>query len=97
MKVIINACFGGFHLDPEVAEHFGITTDEESVRTRTNPALIAFVEQGNNTSGWYTCKATVLDIPDEATDWEIEEYDGLESITYVVDGMLHHAYPIRQD
>jgi hypothetical protein len=35
-------------------------------------------------------KLKVVEIPEEATDWELNEYDGLESITYVVDGKLHH-------
>lgn len=97
MRVVINACFGGFHIDQEIKDMLGITTDEESVRTRTNPKLLTHVEMGRNTTNWRTCKPVVLTIPDNVTDWEIEEYDGLESITYVVDGMLHHAYPIRQD
>lgn len=33
----------------------------------------------------------VVEIPEEATDWEIDEYDGQESITYVVDGKIYHA------
>ena len=28
---------------------------------------------------------------DEATDWEMDDYDGIETITYVVDGKLYHA------
>jgi hypothetical protein len=30
-------------------------------------------------------------IPDEATDWELDEYDGFERVTYVVGGKLYHA------
>lgn len=32
----------------------------------------------------------VVEIPDNATDWELDEYDGLESIIYVADGKIHH-------
>lgn len=33
---------------------------------------------------------TLVTIPDDATDWEIDEYDGFERATYVCDGQLYH-------
>lgn len=33
----------------------------------------------------------IAEIPDEAMDWKLDEYDGLESVTYVVDGKIYHA------
>lgn len=30
----------------------------------------------------------IIEIPDEATDWMITEYDGLETIYYVLDGKI---------
>lgn len=31
----------------------------------------------------------VVEIPDESTDYYIEDYDGVESVIYVVDGKIH--------
>jgi hypothetical protein len=31
----------------------------------------------------------VVEIPNEATDYEILEYDGLEEVVCVIDGKLH--------
>lgn len=33
----------------------------------------------------------VVEIPDEATDYLITEYDGAESVYYVLNGKIHHA------
>jgi nitroreductase len=49
--------------------------------------LVAFVESHPDECG----DLEVVEIPDTATDWEIDEYDGWESVVYVVNGKLHHA------
>ena len=33
-----------------------------------------------------------VEIPDEATDWEVLDHDGLEHVIYVLDGTIYHAY-----
>jgi hypothetical protein len=33
----------------------------------------------------------VVEIPDNATDWNIEEYDGLETVIYVLNGRICYA------
>ena len=53
-------------------------------------AVFADVEADAEAVNGICAKLKVVEIPEEATDWEINEYDGLESITYVVDGKLHH-------
>lgn len=84
MKIVINGDFGGFGLG--VAEEF-----EELVYSheddRANPELVEFVLSHPDECG-DLCVAT---IPDTATDWEINEYDGDESITYVVNGEICHT------
>ena len=32
-----------------------------------------------------------MTIPDNATDWDIEDYDGNETLIYVVDGKIHYC------
>lgn len=82
MKIVLNKDFGGFGLD--VAEQYEDWVNEfESERTA--PELIEFVENHPDECG----DLEVIEIPDEATDWEIDEYDGAESLIYVVDGKIH--------
>ena len=84
MKMVINANYGGFGLD--VAEQY-----EDWVRDfegdRTNAELVEFVETHSDECG----DLAVITIPEEATDWEMDEYDGWESVIYVLNGKIVHA------
>lgn len=90
MKIVINSCYGGFSLSTAAMKACGakFTHDEDQ---RTNPILIEMVERDAKAASGRCAKLRVVEIPDNATDWEFHEYDGLESITYVVDGILHRA------
>jgi beta-glucanase (GH16 family) len=84
MKIVINGDFGGygFGVAEEFEDFVGMFSDD-----RTNSNLIEFVESHPHECG----DLVVAVIPDTATDWEIDEYDGSESVTYVVDGKIYHA------
>lgn len=90
MKIVINGDFGGFGFG--VAEQF-----EDWVREfegdRSDAELVAFVETHPDECG----DLVVVTIPEEATDWEMDEYDGWESIIYVLDGKIVHAVPDGED
>lgn len=85
MKIVVNKAFGGFGC--------GLTSEDRKFvyryeDDRTNDKLIAFVE--SHPTG--ECgDLRIVEIPDSATDWEVDEYDGFESIIYVVDGKIHRA------
>ena len=89
MKYIINNNFGGFELPAEFCNKYGfysrIYGNTEAIRT--DLFLINYLEEHKKT---YKGPLVVVDIPDDATDWELEEYDGLESIIAVVDGKIVH-------
>jgi hypothetical protein len=85
MKIVINGDFGGYG--------FGVAEEYEDfvnqlVGERDDPELVAFVENHPDKCG----DLVVVVIPDTATDWEIDEYDGSESVTYVVNGKIYHEY-----
>lgn len=86
MKFVLNKCYGGFGLSDWAEEQMGC-----SEPYRDDPKFITLVtNHGKRVSGG--CAAlVVVEIPDNTTDYEIDEYDGFESITYVVDGKIHHA------
>ena len=89
MKLIINTCYGGFSVSKEWAERLGIHNhDEENLRY--NAELISAIEAGEDVNG-ACANLEVVELPDNCTDYYIEEYDGSESVIYVVDGKLHWA------
>ena len=63
---------------------------------RTNDILVSLVTISNarvRQSDGEPTGLVILDIPDEATDWMIVDYDGAERIIYVLDGKLHEIDP----
>lgn len=86
MKVIINNCFGGFGIDENVVLGLGYSKYERySDALRTDPRIIAMVENGENVGAPYS-NLIVATIPDDVTDWWVEEYDGLEELWYIGGG-----------
>ena len=82
MKVVLNKDYGGFG--------FGVADQYEDLvfqfdEDRTAPELVAFVEEHPAECG----DLAAVEIPDTTTDWEVDEYDGWETIIYVVDGKIH--------
>lgn len=84
MKMVINANYGGFGLNvAEQYEDWVLEFEDD----RTNAELVEFVENHPNECG----DLKVITIPDEATDWEMNEYDGWESVIYVLNGIIRYA------
>lgn len=83
MKFAINRTYGGFCLSTKAEEML-----PNGYVDRDDPDLIEVIETlGDEASGKYG-KIRVAEIPDEATDWRIDEYDGLETLLYVIDGKI---------
>lgn len=92
MRIVINTCYGGFHIPAELCETCGLTRYADI--DRTDLRLVEFVESHADEDGLFCegcAELEVVEIPDTCTDWELSEYDGLESITYVVDGKIRHS------
>lgn len=99
MKIVINKCYGGFNLPYEVKKLYGIEYADDI--KRTDQRLVKWVEENLNNKVWnedeeeYISKCDfdysslrVVEIPDEATDFYINEYDGDEEVIYVLDGKI---------
>lgn len=92
MKVIINDCYGGYGIKRDVVLELGYDKyDTHSDKLRTDERLINMLENGENVGGEYS-NLIVAIIPDDASDWWIDEYDGLESLYYIIDGHREEWY-----
>lgn len=87
MKFVLNKCYGGFDLSEEAQEILGQADFE--IR-RDDPDLLALIEEKGIqfVQGKYA-KLKVVEVPESATDFTLDEYDGWERIIYVVDGKLN--------
>lgn len=88
MKYVVNSCYGGFGLSEEAYKILGVS-DEYEV-DRSSPQLVAMVEKNSKAISGKYANLTVVEIPNNATDWELQEYDGFEEIIAVVDGKIVH-------
>lgn len=85
MKYVINQAYGGYSLPEDFCGIYGIEDPWDDYDLyRKDDRLIKYVEE--HPSG----DLKVMEIPDNATDWERLEYDGMESIIVVIDGKIHY-------
>lgn len=90
MKLVINRCFGGFDLPDEVLEELGYTYFD-TPNLRGDLRLIKMVEEDPKRFKGLGTSLKVVNIPDAATDYKIDEYDGAESVIYVLNGKINYA------
>ena len=89
MKIVLNRQCGGFNLPEGFKILYKINSYEEEWQVaRTDERLIHYVELNGGEQPYGLLK--VVEVPDTCTDWELDEYDGFESITYVVNGKIYH-------
>ena len=87
MKIVINTCYGGFRIKPEIVKKYGFD-NQQLFDYRTDEKLIKLIESGVDCAGMCS-ELSVVEIPDEATDYHITDYDGAESVLYVLNGKIH--------
>lgn len=86
MKFVLNKCYGGFGLSDWAKKQMGY-----SEPYRDDLDFVSLVEKYPNKVSGDCAELRVVEIPDNTTDYAIDEYDGFETITYVVDGKLNYA------
>ena len=90
MKVLFNNCYGGFGFSKAFMEAYPEIKGKEY--SRTNSELIKMVKNfGLKQASDNFSAIAIAFVPDEATDWWIDKYDGYESVYYVLDGKRHTA------
>lgn len=88
MKIVLNKCYGGFGLSEKACEMLGVKYAWNI--KRTDPRLVEVVETLGEEANGNFAELEIVEIPDEATDWDMQEYDGIESLIYVVNGKLFY-------
>ena len=86
MKIVLNRCYGGFSVSDAVVEKLGLESRYDA--DRTDARLIALVEADSKAASGEYASLHVVEIPEEATDYIINEYDGCETLYIVVDGKI---------
>lgn len=80
MDIVVNRSWGGFYIPKEIADKRGLSAYDNI--DRTDKELVKYAKTHDSS-------LEVLSIPDEATDWNIWDYDGMETIIYVVNGKIY--------
>lgn len=88
MKVILNKLFGGFELSKEFCEAY--PQFDRYREEQDNQELIKCIEEfGINKAQGNHALFQIVELPQETTDYYINEYDGYNELIYVVNGQLN--------
>ena len=91
-KIIINTCYGGFGISKKAEKRFGCK-EQSYEEIRTNSAIIEAIEtEGAKAISDRYAELAVVTIPDEATDYQILEEDGKETLICVINGKIYTVY-----
>lgn len=91
MKIVLNKCFGMFGLSQAATDLLPADVDWSEYVNRTDVRLIEVVELLGPGANGRHADLSIIIIPEEATDWTIEDYDGIETVLYVLDGKIYRA------
>ena len=101
MEIVINATYGGYGVSNRAANAIRKAHETEETsgnEFRMSPTLINFIKTyGSKAASASYAHLKIVNIPDDATDWRIQEYDGLESILYVLNGKIHEIYEEEEE
>lgn len=85
MEIVINNTYGGYKIPEEVFNQIETQGKyDDRLLIRANPIFVNWVKN-------HKTSLLVVYMPDEATDFMITEYDGMETFYYVLDGKIHIA------
>jgi len=83
MKIAANKCYGGFRLSRMAIDLYkkysGVDKVDSYSVSRNDEILIKVVEELGELASNFCSAIQVIEIPD-GIEWEIDEYDGFETI-----------------
>lgn len=91
MKVAVNLCYGNFVLSDRVEAELHDWVNYADHSFRSSPPLVNAIERhGTDYCSTDSSIIGLAYIPNNATDYEIVEFEGFESIIAVVNGKIVH-------
>lgn len=85
MEFVIYTIYCGYEVPSTVARELGCDCYDGSMEVRSSKAFLEWARK-------YKGEAyRIVKIPEEATDFRIQEYDGKESVIYVLNGKIYNA------
>ncbi len=88
MKIVYNACFGGFSLSPAGERRYCELAELDDVYSRnlkrSDPLLVQVVEELGQKANGSAAKLQIAEVP-AGVRYRIDEYDGNESVMTVDD------------
>lgn len=92
MILVLNKQYGGWSISAQAAEVLGLDTRYPDCTPEVTKAVADLIStHGSEFVSGPFARLEVVEIPDNTTDYEINEYDGYETVIYVIDGKLYHA------
>ena len=92
MTYVLNKCFGGFSLSQFACDALGVDDAYAHLTSEQVGKLAELIrEYGSAKCSGSSAKLKVVEIPDNFTDIEWDDYDGIERLTYVIDGKIYYA------
>lgn len=86
MKVVLNRNWGGFTLGTQFVNYYNLEDEWDFDKlSRHDPSLVDWVEKHPEDNP----NLRVIEVPNDVTDWQIHNYDGIESVIAVIDGKIH--------
>ena len=88
MKMVLNKSFGTFSLSSDACAALNLSSPYDDI-DRNDDKLVKVVSEMGPKANGRSSILKVVEIPSNATDFMINDYDGFETVIYVVDGKLH--------
>ena len=93
MEILINRCYGGFGVSDfglaKLREN-NIMDDVYGYAIRTNSEFIKLFGRYGDKLFDEDSDVELEILPDDITDYDIQEYDGYETVIYVLDGKINY-------
>ena len=88
MEIVLNRKFGSFSISDFAKEKLGIDTNRP-YDMRTDERFIDLIkEYGSSQVSGRFANLQIFEMPENTTDYIVNEYDGFEILIYVVDGKI---------
>lgn len=86
MKVVLNRNWGGFRLGEQFVKHYNPEDEWDFDKfSRNDPVLVDWVKKHPEDNP----DLRIVEIPNNVTDWQVHDYDGMESVIAVINGKIY--------